>query len=169
LDQLPPFTDYAMQGRTYRYMDEEPLYAFGYGLSYTTFGYSKLSLGPKPLKVGQSLTVSVEVENTGSVAGDEVTQLYLSDLEASVRIPRWQLRGFKRLHLKSGEKKIVSFSLTPRQMALIDDQGRCILEPGTFRVYLGGSQPDSRSKVLTGSAPLSTDFELTGDARELVY
>lgn len=169
VDQLPPFTDYSMKGRTYRYMKEEPLYPFGYGLSYTTFEYSNLTLSAEKIEAGQSITVSVDVKNTGKIAGDEVVQLYLKDLEASVDVPIHELKGFRRIKLQPGESTTVSFTLTPRQMALIDNDGRCILEPGRFRVTVGGRQPDERSEALAGSKILTGEFTVVGENMELEY
>ena len=120
-------------------------------------------------KVGCAVTVTATVENTGKLAGDEVAQLYLSDLESSVRLPKWSLEGFTRVHLAPGERTEISFELTPRQLALIDDEGRCLLEPGRFRLYLGGCQPDERSRALTATSPLSAELEVTGEATELPY
>lgn len=169
LEQLPPFTDYSMKGRTYRYMEDEPLYPFGYGLSYTAFEYSNLRLDADKVPAGQSVTVSVDVTNTEKMAGDEVVQLYLKDLEASVSVPFHELKGFARIRLQPGESKTVSFVITPRQMALIDNDGKCILEPGRFRVTVGGRQPDRRSEELAGTAVLTAEFEVTGERIELEY
>ncbi|NVM55305.1 MAG: glycoside hydrolase family 3 C-terminal domain-containing protein [Candidatus Helarchaeota archaeon] len=166
---LPPITDVRMKGRTYRYLETEPLYPFGYGLSFTSFKYSNLKLSAQEIKAGDDLEVSVEVENTGDRTGDEVVQLYLEDLEASVRVPHCQLSGFKRIPLKPGEKKTVSFTLTARQMALITNKGNCVLEPGKFRVSVGGCQPDSRSKDLLGDVVVTTTFEVTGAELEVTY
>lgn len=161
-EELPDFRDYAMKNRTYRYMTQEALYPFGYGLSYTQFVYSGLTLDKETLSAGEDLSVTVTVKNTGAMASDEVVQLYLRDDEASVEVPRWQLRGMKRVHLSPGAGTQVRFTLTARQMALINDDGESVLEPGTFTVYAGGSQPDSRSAALTGTAPLSASFTVTG-------
>ena len=84
-------------------------------------------------------------------------------------MPIWELKGVERIHLEPSEKKTVEFNITPRQMALIDEQGRCLLEPGQFRVYVGGQQPDRRSEVLTGKEVLSCEFEVTGDTLEIEY
>jgi beta-glucosidase len=168
-DQLPPFTDYAMTGRTYRYMDAEPLYSFGYGLSYTTFRYAHLKLEKSVVPAGEALLVSVDVTNTGPREGHEAVQLYLSDLEASVRVPLRQLAGFARVRLAAGETKNVSFTLSARQMALIDEEGRRILEPGRFRLFVGGRQPDARSEVLAGTVVLSAEFVVEGQRQELPY
>ncbi len=169
VEQLPPFGDYRMEGRTYRYLTEEPLYPFGYGLSYTSFSYRNLSLSKGSILPGESVRVRVEVENTGKLAGEEVAQLYVSDLEASVAVPRWSLKGFKRFRLEAGERQSIELELTSRLLALIDDDGRCILEPGLFRIYLGGSQPDGRSRTLTGGSPLSADLAVEGEATQLEY
>jgi len=141
VDDLPPFEDYRMAGRTYRYFRGEPLYQFGYGLSYTTFAYANLQLSARTIVPGESLTVQVDVENTGERAGDEVVQLYITDVAASVPVPVRQLAGFKRISLAPGEVKTVTFTVASRQMALIDDTGRRVIEPGAFQVAVGGRQP----------------------------
>jgi len=166
---LPPIRDYNMKGRTYRYIEIEPLYPFGYGLSYTKFDYNNLLLSADEIRAGENLEVSIEVENVGAQTGDEVIQLYLKDLEASVKIPHHQLQGFRRITLAPSERMTVSFTITPRQMALITDDGRCVLEPGKFSVFVGGSQCDSRSKLLTGNDLLEAIFEVIGEEIELEY
>ncbi len=154
LEQLPPFEDYSMQGRTYRYMTEEPLYPFGYGLSYTRFEYSDLRLNPpqSPLRKGGSelgsppyeggagggCEISVRVTNSGDRAGDEVVQLYLTDLEASCRVPIRSLVGFQRVSLNPGESQQVSFTIDSEQLKLVNEDGKRVLEPGEFRVEVGG-------------------------------
>lgn len=169
LDQLPPFTDYSMQGRTYRYMQEEPLYPFGYGLSYTTFTYRNLTLDKTAFAIGQDqeIKITVEVENTGPVAGDEVAQLYLKHLDAKVVTPNYELQSFKRLSLAPGEKQTVAFILHPRQLAVVDETGTFRLEPGTIRLYVGGRQPDPRSRALTGTEVLEATLVLSGPGQPL--
>ena len=167
-EELPDFHDYAMKGRTYRYMTKEPLYPFGYGLSYTSFEYDALH-ADKSIKAGEVFNCSAVVKNTGNRASEETVQLYLKDVEASVEVPKWQLRGIRKLYLEPGQQKEVSFTLTPRQMALIDDNGKAVLEPGTFEIYVGGSQPDDRSIRLTGAKVQKAAFEVTGDRLELKY
>ncbi len=168
---LPPITDYRMTGRTYRYLETAPLYPFGYGLSYTRFAYRDLRIAAGPARAAADLrvTVGAEVENVGRCAGDEVVQLYVSDREASCRVPRRDLRGVQRLTLAPGEARRVTFTLTARDLSLIDERGRRVLEPGRFTLHVGGSQPDERSAALTGAAPLAGELELGGDRLELPY
>ncbi len=171
MDQLPAFRDYNMKNRTYRYLETAPLYPFGYGLSYTDFDYSNLTLNQQELAVDtdQDIIVTVDVINTGEIAGDEVVQLYISDIVASVNIPKWELRGVNRIKLEPGEKSTVKFTIKKRQLALIDDDGKCLLEPGKFRFYVGGQQPDSRSKELTAKDVHSIELNLTGKVIEMDY
>ena len=138
VDQLPPFTDYSMQGRTYRYFKGEPLYPFGYGLSYTRFAYSNLRVNS--VKAGEPVKATVDVTNTGEREGDEVVQLCLTDVAASVPVPIRTLVGFERISLRPHEKRTVTFTITPRQMSLIDNNDKRIIEPGEFRVHIGGGQ-----------------------------
>ncbi|MDX9881787.1 MAG: glycoside hydrolase family 3 C-terminal domain-containing protein [Prolixibacteraceae bacterium] len=140
VDQLPPFEDYNMAGRTYRYFNDEPLYPFGYGLSYTTFSYSGLKL-PETVKAGETVPVSVIVTNSGKKDGDEVVQLYLTDEKASTPRPIRQLEGFKRIRLKAGESRTVEFLLNARQLSIIDKKGNRSIEPGWFGISVGGEQP----------------------------
>jgi beta-glucosidase len=139
-DQLPPFSDYAMEGRTYRYFRGEPLFPFGHGLSFTTFTYGHLTV-PQEVRAGEDLEIAVTVGNTGSEAGEEVVQLYVTDLEASAAVPIRSLQGFRRIFLEPGNVARVSFTLDPRQLSLVSDQGERILEPGWFEVSVGGKQP----------------------------
>jgi beta-glucosidase len=162
VDQLPPFTDYRMTGRTYRYFKGEPLYPFGYGLSYTSFSYSNLRL-PSSVPSGDSIQIAVDVENTGDRAGEEVVQLYLTDLEASVVVPTRSLQGFLRVFLKPGERKPVSFTLSPRQLSLIDAHNERVLEPGIFEVSVGGMQPGIKGRpAIATTSVLTGRFEVTG-------
>ena len=137
VDQLPPFTDYSMAGRTYRYFKGEPLYPFGFGLSYTKFVYSNLRLD-ESVKAGEPVKVTIDVTNAGEREGDDVVQLYLSDVAASAPVPIRTLVGFDRISLRRGEKRTVTFTITPRQMSLIDDSGKRVIEPGEFVIGVGG-------------------------------
>jgi beta-glucosidase len=169
IEDIPEFTNYSMKGRTYRYLEKEPLYPFGYGLSYTTFEYSELEVSKEELRAGEELTVSVSVRNVGERAGDEVVQLYVQDLEASVAVPHCSLRGFRRFRLEAGASRRVSFRLTSKDLSLIDERGRRLLEPGRFRLSVGGSQPDARSVALTRRTPLQIEVEVVGDVTALPY
>ena len=140
VDQLPPFSDYDMEGRTYRYFGGKPLFPFGHGLSYTTFAYDDLKL-PVSVPAGADVQLSVAVENTGSVSGEEVVQLYLTDLEASVPVPTRSLVGVQRIFLRPGERRRLTFTLTARHLSLIDTQMERIVEPGLFELSVGGKQP----------------------------
>ena len=144
VDQLPPFTDYSMAGRTYRYFKGEPLYPFGFGLSYTKFAYGKPSFDSNAVKAGAPVKVSVEVTNVGDREGDEVVQLYLTDVAASAPVPIRTLVGFNRVSLRPREKRTVTFTITPRQMSLIDEHGKRIIEPGEFVVGVGGGKASFR-------------------------
>ncbi len=159
-EELPDFSDYSMKNRTYRYMENEALYPFGYGLSYSKFEYSDFTLSASKIKAGDSLTCTAKVKNTGNYQAKEAVQLYLKDVEASTVTPKWQLRGIKKLNLLPGEQKEIHFVLTPEDMMLVNDEGESVLEPGTFEVYVGGSQPDARSIALTGSQVLKNIFEI---------
>jgi beta-glucosidase len=140
LEDVPDFRDYSMKGRTYRYAEIEPLYRFGYGLSYTKFVYNNLKIG-KPDKQGR-VRVTVRVRNAGRRDGDEVVQLYVKDVEASVPVPRHHLEGFTRIHLAAGKSRDVSFTLKRDQFACRADDGTAFIEPGEFRIFVGGGQPD---------------------------
>lgn len=168
-EDLPPFEDYSMKGRTYRYLEKEPLYPFGYGLSYSKFKHSNLSISAKTVNIGEPIKISVDIENIGEFDSDEVVQLYLKDMDSSVRCPIVRLEGFKRLCYKKGSKTNVKFEITPRQMAVIDDNGDQIIEPGRFKIYIGGSQPDQRSKMLVQSEPLEAEFEVIGQKTKIKY
>lgn len=167
--ELPDFHDYSMENRTYKYMKNEALYPFGYGLSYSKFSYSNIRISSEKINPGESIKVKAKVKNIGSFESDEVAELYLKDIEASVRVPRWQLTGIHRVHLKPQEEAEICFTITPRQMALIDEEGKCMLEPGKFEIFVGGSQPDSRSLYLTGTPAASAFFDVEGRATQMPY
>jgi beta-glucosidase len=156
VDQLPPFDDYAMEGRTYRYFRGVPVFPFGHGLSYTSFAYDDLEL-PTRVGVGEEARISVVVENTGVRAGEEVVQLYLTDVEASGPTPIRSLQGFRRVFLRPGERRTVTFSLSPRQLSVVDARGARIVEPGWFEASVGGKQPG-----FTGLADAATTGVVTG-------
>jgi len=161
VNQIPAFENYDMAGKTYRFFTQEPLYPFGYGLSYTAFSYSNLVL-PEKIIAGEKTSVKVTVTNTGKIEGDEVVQLYLTDEKASTTRPVRQLEGFSRINLKPGESKVVEFSLEPRQFSIINNKNKRVIEPGYFTVAVGGKQPGFKgyldpqfTQVLTGRIRLT--------------
>ena len=158
-EELPPFEDYSMENRTYKFMKGEALYPFGFGLSYTNFEYSNIVCS-QTVNNGENLSVSVDVQNTGSVDSDEVVQVYIKDNEASVRVPKHSLCGFKRIHLRSGEKKTVTFEIDKKAMTIVDEAGKRYIENGEFTLYVGGSQPDKVSEKLSGKKPLEVSFNV---------
>ena len=161
IDQIPAFENYDMNGKTYRFFSQEPLYPFGYGLSYTTFSYSNLTL-PQNIVAGEKVKVSVTVTNTGKTEGDEVVQLYITDEKATTPRPLRQLEGFSRITLKPGESKVVDFNLVPRQFSIINNKEKRVIEQGYFTIYVGGKQPGFSgyldplfTQVLTGRIKLT--------------
>jgi beta-glucosidase len=145
---------------TSKYIDVHwtPLYPFGHGLSYTTFDYTNLRLSSTRIDATDSLTVQVQVTNTGARAGDEVVQLYLRDDVASVTRPVRELRGFERITLQPGQTRTVAVTLRPSDLAFYDQQMRQVVEPGTFTVWVGTSSADERQ---------SAHFEVIGDLHQL--
>jgi len=141
VEQLPDFENYDMQGRTYRYFEGEPLYPFGFGLSYTSFEYSDLALNFNRMEVADTLEVSCLVRNTGEIIGDEVVQIYLRDEEASLPVPRHVLAAFKRVQLGPGSEQRVTLAVPPRAFAMVNEEGSWEIEPGAFTVFVGGGQP----------------------------
>jgi beta-glucosidase len=168
ISQLPPFEDYSMQNRTYRYFKGEPLYPFGFGLSYTSFKYDNFKLSADKIEAGGDVVVSVTVKNIGSKPGDEVAQLYVTDVMASVPVPIRSLAGVQRLHLAAGEQKTLRFSLDKRAMSVIDDRGRRIVEPGEFLISVGGKQPGFTGRADAGTTSVVQGrLVVTGKAAEV--
>ncbi|MBT9778238.1 glycoside hydrolase family 3 protein [Clostridium sp. MCC353] len=152
---MPSFTDYAMKGRTYRYMEVPALYPFGYGLSYTDYEYS----GLKAEEASDGVDVTVTVENKGSRDGEEIVELYMKDLESEYEVRNHRLAGFKRVALKAGEKKTVTLHLGEKAFQIVDDGGNRRKDGGRYAFYVGGSQPDERSGELLGKKPLMVEIE----------
>jgi beta-glucosidase len=160
LDQLPDFDDYSMNGRTYRYMTEEPLYPFGFGLSYSQFEYSDLQLDKTTLAIGDSFNVSLTLTNSGASDSAEVAQFYLTDIQASTIVPLHHLIGFERVMLKAGESRSLKFTITPDMMSFYNDDGKLTLEPGEFKLEVGGCSPSNRGQELGASQPVMAVFEI---------
>jgi len=144
VNDLPSFDDYSMKNRTYRYFTGEPLFPFGYGLSYTTFSYKNLKV-KNMANTGDSVKVTVSVKNTGRREGDEVVELYLTDLTADVPVAIHALKGFERIHLKPGELKTVVMTIPPDAFSVIDNNNKRVIRPGKFQVFVGGRQPDPKA------------------------
>ncbi|HUK30424.1 MAG TPA: glycoside hydrolase family 3 C-terminal domain-containing protein [Candidatus Acidoferrum sp.] len=161
VSQLPPFDDYSMAQRTYRYFSGTPLYPFGFGLSYTNFTYTNTRVDHEEITATGAVTVSVDVKNSGAVAGDEVVQLYLSHPGVQ-GAPIRALEGFTRVHLAPGEQKTVSLTLRDRQLSVVDEAGKTRIVPGTVDVWIGGGQPVAG----VGQSPppgMKTQFRITGE------
>lgn len=159
-DDLPPFESYSMENRTYRYFKEEVRYPFGYGLSYTTFAYDQMECAAK-VQTGERIQVSVTVSNTGKRDGDEVVQLYVAHPQnGNIRIPLCALKGFRRIHLKAGESRQVTFTLSPEDLALTDVKGNLIENAGEVELFIGGGQP----RYATGS---TAKLEIIGEAYQI--
>lgn len=154
VDQLPPFTDYSMKNRTYRYFTGKPLFPFGYGLSYTTLEYSHVHLSTKHVKAGEPLTVEADVKNTGKMGVHAVTEVYVVPPQNGVN-PLRELRGFNRVQLAPGQMQRVSFKLSARDLSLVNAAGERKVEPGKYQIFVGGSQP-------TGNASQTVDFSIRG-------
>ena len=159
VDQLPSFTDYAMTNRTYRFFAGKPLYPFGYGLSYSKFAYSGLRLSKDSLAAGEPLSFDVDVRNESQRAGDEVVQVYLTFPPYS-GAPRNALRAFARVHLEPGEKNAVHFTLSPRDLSAVDQNGDRLVMAGHYRLAVGGGQPDTGAPGLQGQFSIEDDAKL---------
>jgi beta-glucosidase len=158
VEQLPAFEDYAMKNRTYRYFAGQPLYPFGYGLSYSKFEYSNLKLSATKLKAGDSLSVEADVKNVGQREGDEVAELYLS-FPKSPAAPICALRGFTRIHLAAGETQRVHFALDPRDLSEVNEKGNRIVASGSYRISVGGGQPG------TPAPQTDAEFQIKGNRK----
>ena len=145
-NDLPAFSDYSMNNRTYRYFKGEALYPFGYGLSYTSFKYDMINV-PATVASGKNVTVSARVTNAGKLDGEEVVQLYISHQGVQGKVPLRALKGFQRISLKAGESKKVSFTLTPEQLSLVSEDGKMLEPKGKVVISIGGGQPDIKNKA----------------------
>ncbi|MEN3325053.1 glycoside hydrolase family 3 C-terminal domain-containing protein [Mariniflexile soesokkakense] len=145
LNQLPAFDNYSMKGRTYKYMNDDPMYPFGFGLSYTAFAYNNIKASSSSISKTEHVTLEVNITNTGKVKSDEIVQVYISDLEASVAVPNSQLIKTKRITLEAGASQKIVFELTPKDFEIVNNDGTTIIESGDFKIHIGGSSPMKRS------------------------
>ena len=148
LSHLPDYIDYNMDNRTYKFTNHKPMYPFGFGLSYSSFDYSDLSLKKNKINIGDSIELNFEVFNNSNIPGEEVVQVYINDMEASFRTPNSSLIFFKRIHLNSGEKKKINLLIDDNTMGSYNEKGVKEIEPGNFKIFVGGSSPGVRSKEL---------------------
>jgi beta-glucosidase len=158
VEQLPPFEGYSMKDRTYRYFEGQPLYPFGYGLSYSKVAYANLKLSATTLNAGDPLSVEADVKNTSERDGDEVVQLYLS-FPKSPGAPIHALRGMTRIHLAAGESEHVRFTLDARDLSGVNSQGDRIVAAGAYRLSIGGGQPG------TVAPGVEAEFSITNEQR----
>jgi beta-glucosidase len=154
---LPPIEDYAMSGRTYRYFSGQPVYPFGYGLSYTKFAYGPVKVSSRAS--GNGYAVEADVTNTGARAGDEVVQLYL-DFPKAPGVPKIALRGFQRVSLAPGETRTVRLELSPRDISSVSPQGATRVLAGRYGVYVGGGQPGTGAPGSSGAFNVRTAMKL---------
>ena len=157
LEQLPAFEDYSMARRTYRYFAGDPLYPFGYGLSYTQFEYRRPRVSRESISADDSVTVSADVVNRGGMASDEVVQLYLTH-PGFAGAPLRELQGFKRIHLAPGQSQSVAFTLRDRDLSVVDADGKRQIATGQVRAWIGGGQPSAGTSQVAG---VSTEFQIT--------
>ena len=159
LNQLPNFEDYGMANRTYRYFSGKPLYPFGYGLSYTTFKYSDLSVSTQAVSAGQPIDADVTVTNTGKAAGDEAVEVYLKfpDVKGA---PLIALRGFQRIHLEPGASQKVHFELKDRDLVMVTEAGNPIIAAGEYTISIGGGQPDTGASSVSGHFKIESQLAL---------
>jgi beta-glucosidase len=158
LTQLPPFEDYAMERRTYRYFTGQPLYTFGYGLSYTSFAYSRLHV-PATVHAGDNVTIEADLRNNGSLTGDEVAELYLTQ-PRGYQTPVRKLVSFQRVHLARGASTHLSLTIDPRSLSQVDDKGNHMILPGEYTISLGSTQPGTGAITLTGHFTVTGQREL---------
>ncbi len=158
VSDLPPFDDYAMKNRTYRYYEGQPLYAFGYGLSYSTFAYRTAKLSSSTLKAGDDLQVDVDVRNMSNRAGDEVVQAYLV-FPKLPGAPLRALRGFKRVSLRPGETQHVSLTISARDLSMVNEEGTRLIAAGDYQVFVGGGQPGP------GASGIALPLKIAGEQK----
>jgi len=159
VDQLPPFEDYSMANRTYRYFTGTPLYPFGYGLSYSRFTYSNAKVSSKKLQAGEPLTVEADVKNVSKRDGDEVVQVYLT-FPKLPGAPNRALRGFTRVHIPAGKTQHVRIALQPRDLSYVSQDARVLVSPGSYTLSIGGGQPGTSAPAAEASFVIDGEKQL---------
>ena len=159
-EQLPPYDDYSMKGRTYRYMTEAPQFTFGFGLSYTKFAYGEPTISDDKIKRGEEITLSVPLTNVGELAGEEVAQLYIRCNAKNYDAPLCSLKDFKRISLQPNESQTLTFTVTPEMMETFDEEGNSQILKGTYTLWVGGASPSDRSAELGATTPAQIEFKV---------
>ena len=159
-DQLPAYEDYNMAGRTYRYMEQEPLFPFGFGLTYSSFSFSEPMVSSGAIKVGKSVKIVTTVTNTGSKESENVVQLYVSRIDDTAQTPLFSLKGIERISLKPGESKQLQFEISSQMLECINDEGVSVFEKGFYKIYIGTSLPTQRSLDLGGDKFVSASLKV---------
>ena len=168
IEDIPPFEDYNMAMRTYRYMTKEPLFPFGFGLSYTLFTYETHNM-PDQMSVGSDLSFDAVIRNVGNFDGDAVLQIYLKHLKPSVEVPNYQLVHFERQNLMKDQEKSVHITIPSRLLAVIRPDGSCLLEPDEIQLFIGDIQPDRLSEKLAGYSVKSAEIKIVGKPITIQY
>ncbi|HPF41544.1 MAG TPA: glycoside hydrolase family 3 N-terminal domain-containing protein [Phycisphaerae bacterium] len=163
LDDLPPYEDYQMRGRTYRFATTEPLYPFGFGLSYATFHYSGATLESSEISDNAPLVVQFQLTNVGGMDAEEVVQYYLTPMNVVPDAPQYALCGFQRVRLKPGESRMIVRSIPTTDLTTTDAEGRRVTRPGRYRLTIGGAAPGARAESLGAPTPLTTEFTILAD------
>ncbi len=159
-DQLPDFEDYSMKGRTYRFMEATPLYPFGFGLSYTQFGFSDMESSASTVTDNQTFTVTATLKNKGKYVGVAVVQLYITDETGASETPLYALKGFKRVSLQPGTSQKISFKITPEMLAVVNEKGKQVVNSGKHEIYIAGALPTDRSQALGSAKPVAVSVEV---------
>lgn len=168
IEDLPPFESYDMKGRTYRYLEKRPMYPFGFGLSYSRFTY-EVEEFPQEAMLGDDIKFKVKVCNNGTCDGETTVQVYITNDTTRFSVPVRQLVFFRKIYLQQGKSGIVEARIRSRDLAVIEQDGKCILEPDSYTVYVGGVQPDEVSLALSEEKIWKGIFTTKGESREIPY
>ncbi|GJM62613.1 glycoside hydrolase family 3 C-terminal domain-containing protein [Persicobacter diffluens] len=160
IEQLPPYEDYSMAGRTYKFMKEEPAYPFGFGLSYTSFQYEEIKISRDKLKSKQSVSLEVKVKNTGTMAAEDVAQLYLVPQEREENTAMYVLKNFQRIHLKAGEATTVKFEMPAEDFRMINEEGESVWQKGKYKLMVANALPSELSQKLGAATPVEAIITL---------
>lgn len=158
LEHMPEFTDYSMKGRTYRYLERKPLYPFGYGLTYGDIQVENVQITGGSGEIQENVQLNIRVKNDGTYATEDVIQVYVKDMDSVHEVKNSRLCGYQRVSLQPGEEKNISLSLTQEAFCVVNEKGERHQEGKHFRIFVGTSQPDERSRELTGKSPITVEM-----------